>query len=195
MESIASITISSYASISRYEMAQTENSFNSDAGTEDVDIKAIILKYIDKFPGIRYRQLLRVIGFTNGRLEYHLKILESTQKVTVFRRDGRRVGYYPIEFGSDEYQILEHIKNKVARKIVHFILDNALCTFDRILENIKKAPSTLSWHLKRLSEAGIISITYGHRRLQYYRVVNSKLVSGALFLLKGQNDDSYIKIP
>ena len=68
-------------------MAQTENSFNSDAGTEDVDIKAIILKYIDKFPGIRYRQLLRVIGFTNGRLEYHLKILESTQKVTVFRRD------------------------------------------------------------------------------------------------------------
>jgi predicted transcriptional regulator len=54
----------------------SNSSFNSDAGTEDVDIKAKILKYIDKFPGIRYRQLLRVIGFTNGKLEYHLKILE-----------------------------------------------------------------------------------------------------------------------
>jgi predicted transcriptional regulator len=60
-------------------MAQTENSFNSDAGTEDVDIKGIILNYIDKFPGISYRQLLRVIGFTNGRLEYHLKILEHAE--------------------------------------------------------------------------------------------------------------------
>ena len=60
-------------------MAQTGNGFNSDAGTEDVDIKGITLKYIDRFPGIRYRQLLRVIGFTNGRLEYHLKILEHAE--------------------------------------------------------------------------------------------------------------------
>jgi predicted transcriptional regulator len=154
-------------------MAQTENSFNSDAGTEDVDIKAKILKYIDKFPGIRYRQLLRVSGFTNGRLEYHLKILESTRKVTVFRRDGRRAGYYPNNIPADESNILEHIRNQVARQIVLFILENDLCTFDKILKNIKKAPSTLSWHLKRLSQAEIISVIYG----QLYRVVNRKLVS------------------
>ena len=156
-------------------MAQTQNSFNSDAGTEDADIKGIILKYIDRFPGIRYRQLLRVIGFTNGRLEYHLKILENTQKVTVFRRDGRRAGYYPNNILADESNILEHMRNQVARQIVLFILENDLCTFDKIL-NIKKAPSTLSWHLKRLSQAEIISVIYG-QELQLYRVVNRKLVS------------------
>ena len=172
----------------RYKMAQTEKSFNSDAGTEEVfDIKDIILKYIDRVPGIRYRELLRLTGLANGTLEYNLKTLERTNRVKVFRQDGRRVGYYPIGFRSDEYQILEHIKNKVAKKIVLFILDNALCTFDRILENIKKAASTLSWHLKRLSEAGIISITYGHRRLQLYRVVDSKLVSGLFNLINEQS--------
>jgi len=115
-------------------MAQTENSFNSDAGTEDVDIKAIILKYIDIFPGIRYRQLLRVIGFTNGRLEYHLKILESMHKVKVFRRDGKRAGYYPNNIPADESNILEHIRNKVAKQILLFILKNDLCTFYKILK-------------------------------------------------------------
>ena len=162
-------------------MAQTENSFNSDAGTEDVDIKDIILKYIDRFPGIRYRQLLRVIGFTNGRLEYHLKILESMHKVMVFRRDGRRAGYYPNNIPADESNILEHIRNQVARQIVLFILENDLCTFDKILKNIKKASSTLSWYLKRLSQAEIISVIYG-QELQLYRVVNRKLVS-SLFAL------------
>jgi predicted transcriptional regulator len=148
----------------------------------------MILKYIDRVPGIRYRELLRLTGLVNGTLEYNLKTLERTHRVKVLQ-DGRRVGYYPIDFRSDEYQILEHIKNKVARKIVLFILDNALIldTFYRILENIKRAHSTLSWHLKRLSEAGIISITYGHCRLQLYKVVNSKLVSGLVNLINEQS--------
>jgi len=72
-----------------------------------------------------------------------------------------------------------HIRNKVARQMVIFILENDLCTFNRILKNIKKAPSTLSWHLKRLSEAGIISVTYG-QKYQFYRIVNSRFVSGLL---------------
>jgi len=56
---------------------------------------------------------------------------------------------------------------------VTFVLDHELCTFNQILEHIKKAPSTLSWHLKRLSKATIISVTYG-REYQLYQVLNSK---------------------
>lgn len=38
-----------------------------------------------------------------------------------------------------------------------------------------------------LAKAGIISITYGHRRLQLYRVVNSKVVSGVVNLINEQS--------
>ena len=48
--------------------------------TESVDIKALILWYIDKAPGIRYRELLRLSGLTNGAVEYHLKTLEVHTK-------------------------------------------------------------------------------------------------------------------
>jgi predicted transcriptional regulator len=144
------------------------------------DTKALILAHVGKTPGIRYRELLRLTDLTNGTLEYHLKILERTYKITICRRDGRRARYYPIDIPADESHILEYIRNKVARQIVLFILENDLCTFSEILRNIKKAPSTLSWHLKRLCESGIVSVNHGHE-VQLYKVVNGKLLSDVVY--------------
>ena len=84
--------------------------------------KALILKQIDKSPGIRYRELLRLTGLTNGGLEYHLKILEKSHKVKVDRHDGRRTRYYPLNISSNESHILGCVRNNVARQIVNFIL-------------------------------------------------------------------------
>jgi DNA-binding transcriptional ArsR family regulator len=39
------------------------------------------------------------------------------------------------------------------------------------VEYIKRAPSTVSWHLKRLRDAGLITTIYGER-FQFYRVTN-----------------------
>jgi predicted transcriptional regulator len=146
---------------------------------EGVDTKSKILKCINRVPGIRYRELLRLTGLPNGTLEYHLKILEGIQKVTTFRRSGRRTGYYPIDIPADESHILEHIRNQVARQIVFFILERDLRTFGEVVEHIKKAQSTVSWHLKRLSEAGIISISYGPE-YQLYSAVKNNLVKKVL---------------
>jgi DNA-binding transcriptional ArsR family regulator len=148
--------------------------------SQRVDTKAVILSHITNNPGIRYRELLRLTGLANGTLEYHLKILERSHKVTVERHDGRRARYYPIYMPTDELQILGYIRNNVARRIVIFILEHDFCTFNEILEHIKKAASTASWHLKRLSEAGLISITYG-QEYHLYRVIKSKLVKEVLY--------------
>lgn len=142
--------------------------------------KALILKQIDKSPGIRYRELLRLTGLTNGGLEYHLKILEKSHKVKVDRHDGRRTRYYPLNISADESHILGCVRNNVSRQIVSFILEHDLCTFGEIVEHIKKAPSTSSWHLKRLSDGGIISITYG-QEYQLYSIVNNNLVKAVLY--------------
>jgi predicted transcriptional regulator len=145
-----------------------------------VDTKTIILNHITKNPGIRYRELLRATGLANGTLEYHLKILERSHTVSVERLDGRRARYYPICIPADETKILGYIRNNVARQIIFFILEHDLCTFNEILEHIKKAASTASWHLKRLSEAGLIMITYG-QEYQLYRVANRKFVKEVLY--------------
>ncbi|MFZ0514373.1 MAG: winged helix-turn-helix transcriptional regulator [Candidatus Nitrosopolaris sp.] len=143
------------------------------------DSKTEILGQIDKNPGIRYRELLRLTGLTNGGLEYHLKILERSHKVRVDRHNGRRTRYYPLDISLDESHILGCIRNDVSSQIVFFILGHDLCTFGEIVDHIKKAPSTASWHLKRLSEAGITSINYG-TEYQLYSIVNNNFVKKVL---------------
>ena len=145
-----------------------------------VDTKILILKQIGETPGIRHREILRLTGLSNGTLEYHLRILENTHKVHVDRSGGRRGRYYPVDILPDESHILGFIRNNVSRQIVTFILEHELCTFGEILEHIKKAPSTLSWHLKRLSKAAVISVTYG-KQYQLYQVLNSKFVQEILY--------------
>jgi DNA-binding transcriptional ArsR family regulator len=71
------------------------------------------------------------------------------------------------------------MRNQAAREIVLFILEHDLCTFSEILEHMKKAPSTVSWHLKRLSDAGIVLVTYG-QNFHLYRVTNSKFIGYVL---------------
>lgn len=145
-----------------------------------VDARIVILKQIGETPGIRYRELVRSTGLSNGTLEYHLRILERTHKVKVDISDGKRGRYYPIDILANESNIIGFIRNNVSRQIVTFILEHELCTFGEILEHIKKAPSTLSWHLKRLSKAAVISVTYG-KQYQLYQVLNSKFVQEILY--------------
>jgi predicted transcriptional regulator len=152
------------------------------------DFKTLILNHIRKSPGTRYRELLRLSGLTNGALEYHLKILEKTQQIMVDRQNGRRPRYFPLDMEAEEARIMGHIRNKSSRQIVLFILEHNLCTFGEILEYMKKAPSTISWHLKRLVEIDVISIIHG-QELQLYKISNTKLVSSVLSKYKDNLSD------
>ncbi|MGC2668558.1 MAG: winged helix-turn-helix transcriptional regulator [Candidatus Nitrosopolaris sp.] len=145
-----------------------------------IDVKLLIMIQIRDTPGVRYRELMRLTGLSNGVLEYHLRILEKSDRIKVDRLEGKRARYYSIDIPTDESHILGFIRNNVSRQIVTFILQHELCTFDEILEHIKKAPSTSSWHLKRLSKAAIISVTYG-KRYQLYQVLDSKFVEEILY--------------
>ena len=44
-----------------------------------------ILKYVNEIPGIRYRELLRMTGLSNGVLSYHLRSLDNSGKIRVNR--------------------------------------------------------------------------------------------------------------
>ena len=50
-------------------------------------------------------------------------------------------------------------------------------TFNEIVEHTKKSPSTVSWHLKRLKDAGIVSLRYGHQNQQLYTATDEGLVA------------------
>ena len=146
------------------------------------DIQNKLLKYIIGQPGIRYRELLRLSGLSNGVLTYHIADLEKSGMIIADRNINNKITrYYPNNIPIEETGIIRHIRNNAARQIILFILDHDSCTFNEIIEYTKKAPSTISWHLKRLRDSGIISVIYNAGRCQrLYKVRDFQLVTNVL---------------
>jgi len=143
----------------------------------EVDTKTRLLKNIEENPGIRYRELLRLTGLINGVLTYHLATLERTDVIKVDRQS-RMTRYYPVSVSDSDSAILKFVRHEPVRQILLFILDHELCTFSEIVNHTKKAPSTVSSHLKKLKEAGLVSIRHG--QYQLYRLSAKDLVAEVL---------------
>ena len=138
--------------------------------------KSILLTHIHKAPGIKYRELLQLTGLGNGVLSYYLKNLEKSKCVKVKRtiksQKSNMTRYFPLEVTNKECLIIGNIRRNTTKQIILFILEhNNNCTFNEIVEHTNKSPSTISWQLNRLKDAGILTV---HNRHQYqiYKVRN-----------------------
>jgi predicted transcriptional regulator len=156
------------------------------------DNQSKLLQYINENPGIRYRELLRLTCIANGVLAYHLAVLEKSHHIKVDRSKKNKITrYYPIGIPAGESEILGYIRNNGVRQIILFILEHDLCTFIEIVEHLRKAPSTISWYLKRLRVAGIISVKYG-QEYQLYQILNPELVADVLYKYKESLADKVV---
>ena len=156
------------------------------------DPKDVLLRHINNMPGIRYRELLRFTGLSNGALAYHLSRLEKSSQIRVDReKEKRTTRYYSIDIPTQESDILRQLRNEVSRQIIKLILEHDLCTFNEIVEHLNKASSTTSWHLKRLKDAGIISVKHGGE-YQMYQIVSPNLVSDFLYKYKESFVDAVV---
>ncbi len=153
------------------------------------DSKVLLMNQIEQTPGIRYRELLRLTGLVNGVLTYHLAALEKANVIKV-DRESRITRYYPVNVSEKESAILKFVRHEPIRQIVLFILEHDMSTFNEIVNHTGKAPSTVSSHLKRLKDAGIISVRYGEYHL--YRLVERDVVAEVLSKYKASFVDKAV---
>jgi DNA-binding transcriptional ArsR family regulator len=157
---------------------------------ETIDTRAVLLRSIGENPGIRYRELLRTTGLVNGVLSYHLSALERLDVIKVDRQP-RTTRYYPVTISDHEYNILKFVRHKPVRQIMLFLIERDLCTFNEIVDHMQKAPSTISLHLRRLREGGMISIRYGE--CQLYSLTNKHIVCEVLAKYKTSFTDRVVE--
>jgi DNA-binding transcriptional ArsR family regulator len=142
------------------------------------DTRLLLMKHIEQTPGIRYRELLRSTGLVNGVLTYHLSALERSNLIKV-NRESRVTRYYPLSVSDKESAILKFVRHEPIRQILLFILEHDMCAFNEIVDHTGKAPSTVSSHLKRLRQGGVVLVRHGEYH-QLYRVVERDLVAEVL---------------
>src|SRR5688572_5189004 len=132
----------------------------------------MLLGYISDLPGIRYRELLRHSGLSNGVLAYHLTGLEEAGLVQVERRrHAKTTRYYPRNITEREAVVLSCLRDEPLEQILLFMLKCNKCTYYDIVDFTGKAPSTISSHLKHLKESGLISVS-GSKHCFLYRLTD-----------------------
>jgi DNA-binding transcriptional ArsR family regulator len=86
--------------------------------------------------------------------------------------------YYPLNVSDGESRVLGFLRHRPVRDIISLMLANDMCTFAEIVDHSGKAPSTVSSHLKRLREGGIVRVRYGEYQL--YSLADRELVAEVL---------------
>lgn len=168
------------------------SSYKQDVVRRSGNIRDEIYGFVETNPGIRYRELTRIVGISNGVLTYHLGVLEKFGRIKVARQSNNRVTrYFIANVPKEDSDIIGYFRSIVTRDIVFFMLKNEFFTFNEIVDHVRKAPSTISWHIKRLKEAGILRVVYGDGR-QLYSLTNKTLVSGILLKYKQSFTDKII---
>jgi predicted transcriptional regulator len=168
---------------------EEESSYNQYHHYQLSDSQSNILKVISQNPGIRYKELARQTGLANGVLTYHLNIIEHVRCINKFRHD-KITRYYSLNVPREDLKVISHLRVHSEKDIILFVLDHDFCTFNEIVEHTGKAPSTISWHLKRLCEDGIIAVHHGEYNL--YQIVDKKLVNRMLHKYKESFADKVV---
>lgn len=125
---------------------------------EKFDVRQKLVEFISGSPGIRYRELLRLTGLSNGVLSYHIDVLIKNGKIKNKKANQRVTRYYPSGFSDEESDIIAVLRQDTPSKIIHYLIENPYCTFNEIVDFCDKVPSTVSWHLNKLKECNILEI-------------------------------------
>lgn len=134
-----------------------------------------IVKYVNEIPGIRYRELLRITGISNGVLSYHLNLLENSGKIRVNRVNNRVTRYFSYDVSPHETYLIGLLRQETSRKIIMYVLEKGTCGFNNIIIHTRKVPSTISWHMARLKAANIVKVRKQYE-FNYYEIGMDRLI-------------------
>ena len=130
-----------------------------------------IYDHIRRMPGIHLRQIQRDLGMSMGTLEYHLRRLEKSGLV-VTRETNRFKSYFALgELDRRDKDYLYYIRQRMPRRIAAEIARDAELPLKDLVQRMPIAPSTLSFHLKKLVRSQIV-FEYTQGREKFLRLAN-----------------------
>lgn len=159
------------------------------------ELQQKLLLCIDENPGIRYRELLRLINFSNGVLSYHVNKLEKLDLVNVERKN-RLTRFFPRNISNEVMGILGNLRNQTSYEIIKLLSERGPISQQEIVNSTRKAASTISWRMKKLLDDNIICIKdkdfnydgnkgFGskvqYKKVKLYDLLNRNLVNDLIY--------------
>lgn len=132
----------------------------SDPSADD-DVLALetrkeIFEYVEANPGVHFSQLKRDLDMETGLLQHHLRELEDHGVLESSEHKDRRRLFIAQELDEEERAILSWLRYETTRHILLFLLREGPQRNRDVAEAVGVTPATVSWHLSRLVEAGVV---------------------------------------
>ena len=139
----------------------------------------LILKTIEKNPGIRFREIMYELELKNGTLSHHLQKLEE-QSVLRVERTPRVARFYPLSVNEAEIPIITRLRQETPRRILRLLLDLDEVNFSEMFLRIKRSPGTTSRYVTALVDDGIVKDRFENGKRFFslpYKYTVNKLIS------------------
>lgn len=115
-----------------------------------------IYQFIVKYPGLHKRELSRLSGIPYSTMDYHLYYLLK-HDIIIQENDKRFVRYYAAgKIGLKDKKIMNILRQKSPRNIILYLLLHPHASHESLRNHLGLAPSTTSYHLKKLHSLEII---------------------------------------
>ncbi len=131
-----------------------------------------VLEFITSHPGVHLREICRTLSLAMGDVQYHVQRLERDRRIISVRR-GLYKFFYPADlFGERQRDVLSVLSLDRPRELLLNIIEHPESTQEALADATKVSQPTVSWHLKRLMDLGIVA------RRQEGRAVTYSVVGG-----------------
>jgi len=132
-------------------------------------IRRNIYNYILNNPGIHISQISQDLKIPRTTLLYHLNYLEKKEIVYVKNTTSFRRYYTNGKLSAREKKILSVLQQKIPRKIMlYMILNPDQVGQIEISKYLKKHPTTIAFHIKKLIKIGFIGKTTVGNETKYW---------------------------
>ena len=138
----------------------------------------IVLDLIEKNPGIRFNEIMRITDIRNGTLSHYVKKLEKEGSI-VPHRTPRVTRLYPKGISESEAKVCKYLTIPTQRNLITFLIKKEIATSIEIREFLKKSPSVISVNLNELFRMKIINKKYNIPSNKY-SLKNPQEVNGVL---------------
>lgn len=130
------------------------------------DVRGRILEAISSKPGIHMRELGRTVGLSLSGVHHHLRVLEEDGTVVGFS-DGYYRRFFPSglvlagearRLDDADRKLLAECQRTTSLAIILSLAVDGPMTHGEIGDRLKKSKGTVSYHLSRLVDSGIVKI-------------------------------------
>ena len=136
----------------------------------------LIISEIKSNPGIRFRELMKKVGITNGVMSHYLRKLEENESVWI-ERTPRVTRFYSSDLSEDEAKLVKRLRQETPKKILVALVQNDQLTFKEIVLKIAKSPSTTSFYLSQLVQENIINTSKSDFVKVYFNVERKRIAN------------------